>query len=338
MEPLTIQDDERFTILPIPDGRQMIVDEYNRQRKSLWNEHEINMSIDKLHMKNGILYPNPKNNFEISQNKSAKKFIMSILGFFATADGIVIKNLGDNFINEMGWNEVKAAYIFQCHMENIHAAAYAIQIESLEQDLEKKEQLFNAIKVNPTIKQKAEITFKYMNRDLNNLAARLAAFACVEGILFAGSFCAFYWLSSKNRMPGLSSYNDLIAKDEGMHTDFACMLYKNFIVNKLNEKEMHKLVDDFVKTEHDFISSAMESDMVGMSVSNMKLYINFVANRLLQQLGYNKLYTVSDNPFPFMDKITMERKTNFFEKRPTTYNMSATSNQKDNNFAMDDDF
>jgi ribonucleoside-diphosphate reductase beta chain len=296
------------------------------------------MTPDKLHIKQGILYPNANSNFEIQQNSSAKKYIMFILGFFASADGIVMKNLGDNFIAEMGWNEVKAAYTFQCHMENIHSMAYALQIEALEPDLKKKQNLFDAINQIPCIKQKAEIAFLYMDRSTTSLATRIAAFACVEGIFFAGSFCAFYWLSSKNRMPGLSSYNDLIAKDEGMHTDFACMLYTRFIVNKLNNEDMYKLIDDFVNCEDLFISSAIECDMIGMSIKNMKIYIRFVANRILQQLGYDKFYKNTINPFPFMNKISMERKTNFFEKRPTAYNISSVIDQKDNEFAMTDDF
>ncbi len=337
MEPLLIEDKDIFTVLPIKSDRQIIIDEYNRQRKSLWNEHEINMTTDQIHIKQGILYPDTKNIFEMAQNKSAKKFIMTILGFFASADGIIMKNLGDNFISEMGWNEVKAAYIFQCHVENIHAMAYALQIEALEPDLEKKEGLFDAVEKIPCVRKKAEIAFKYMDRESNSLAARLAAFACVEGIFFAGSFCAIYWLSSKNRMPGLSSYNDLIAKDEGMHTDFACMLYKNFIVNKLSTEEMHSLINDFVICEDGFIEDAMECDMVGMSIKNMKLYIRCVSNRILHQMGYPQLYKAK-NPFSFMNKITMERKTNFFEKRPTAYNISSTTNQKDNEFSMEEDF
>jgi len=338
MEPLLIQDDDIFTVLPINPDRQIIVDEYNRQRKSLWNEHEINMTPDQLHIKQGILYPNATSNFEITQNSSAKRLTMMILGFFASADGIVMKNLGDNFIAEMGWNEVKAAYTFQCHMENIHSMAYALQIEALEPDLRKKQDLFNAVKKIPCIKQKANVAFKYMEPSSTSLAARIAAFACVEGIFFAGSFCVIYWLSSINRMPGLSSYNDLIAKDEGMHTDFACMLYTNYIVNKLDDKDMHELVNDFVECEDRFISESMECDMVGMSIKNMKVYIRFVANRILQQLGYTKFYKNVKNPFSFMNKISMERKTNFFERRPTAYNIASVVGQEDNEFAMGDDF
>lgn len=349
-EPLTHEDIYRFSYLPIEPGREDIIDEYKRQQLSFWVATQIDMKVDKQHWEEGILYPNTTNADEIKKNEAAKKFITLILAFFSGSDVLVLQNLDENFIGEMKWLEVKAAYGWQCVMEMIHSEAYSIQINELISNSDEKNELFNAIYNIKSVADKAEWVYDYMDVKYVNkvygfksLAVRLVAFAAIEGIMFSGEFAAIFWLRRLNRMPGLAKYNDLISKDEGMHTDFACLLYRKYIVNKLTEKEIHKIVGELAQVEIEFITNAISCDMIGMNRSEMSIYIKFVANRLLIQLGYNEMYknendTKIENPFPFMELISLSQKSNFFEGRPTNYNLAITSNSDNNVFTEDADF
>ncbi len=336
-EPLLIADKSRYSFLPIAKGREPIMESYRNQQSSFWMAFQVDMSEDKKQWNTGLLYPNTTNPEQIKMNAAAKEFIMYILAFFSSSDLLVIQNLDENFIDEMKWFEVKLVYNFQGSMEYVHSEAYALQIDTLESDEDNKHKLFNAIKEMPCVTKKANWVYKYMNRD-TRFAVRLIAFACIEGILFSGEFCAIFWLKSLNKMPGLSRYNDLISKDEGMHTDFACLLYTKYIVNKLPEEELHEIVSSAVAVECEFILDAIPCNMTGMKKENMKTYVQFVANRLCLQLGYSPLYHKIENPFPFMNKISLECKQNFFEGRPTQYNTAAVEIVEKNKYSEDLEF
>lgn len=348
IEPLLQDDVNRFSYLPIKPGREHIINEYKRQMLSHWIATQVDMKTDKQHWKEGILYPDTTYPDEIEKNESAKKFITLILAFFSGSDVLVLQNLDENFISEMKWLEIKATYGWQSVMEMIHSEAYSIQINELITDDKEKEKLFNAIQEIPAVAEKAKWVYKYMNvkkvtkkYGLKSLAVRLVAFAAIEGIMFSGEFAAIFWLRDKNRMPGLAKYNEFIARDEGMHTDFACLLYKKYIVNKLTEKEIFEIINDLTLVEIEFITNAISCDMIGMNKFDMTIYIKFVANRLLMQLGYKTLYYDNgkkiENPLSFMELIVYPNKTNFFEARPTNYNLAMTRNSKDNVFLDDID-
>ena len=349
IEPL-LRDEDRFSYLPIIPGRQPIINEYKRQQLSFWIATQVDMKEDKVHWKEGILYPNTKDKNEIEKNKSAKEFITLILAFFAGSDVLVLQNLDENFIGEMTWLEVKAAYGWQSVMEMIHSEAYSIQINELISNNVEKNKLFNAIKEIPSVTKKAEWVYKYMDVDMVNkqygkksLATRIIAFAGIEGIMFSGEFAAIFWLWRKNRMPGLVNFNDLISKDEGMHTDFACLLYTKYIVNKLTQQEVYNIIDELTQVEIEFITQAISCDMIGMNRDDMAIYIKFVANRLLKQLGYDELYkninrTPLENPFPFVELVVLSKKKNFFEGRPTNYNLAIKDKSEDNFYSEDADF
>jgi len=328
-EPLLMSDENRYSFLPIPSGREPILQSYRNQQASFWMAHQVDMSEDKKDWDNGLIYPNTKDSEQIKINEAAKEFVLYILAFFSSSDLLVIQNLDENFINEMQWLEIKLVYNFQASMEYIHSEAYALQIDTLESNIENKNKLFNAVKEMPCVAKKADWVYKYMNRD-KTFATRLIAFSCVEGILFSGEFCAIFWLKSINKMPGLTRYNDLISKDEGMHTDFACLLYTKYIANKLTEKEVHEIISSAVDIECEFILDAISCSMIGMNRRDMKNYIQFVANRLSLQLGYSEIYPKIENPFSFMHKISLECKQNFFEGRPTQYNVATVTDPKKN--------
>lgn len=253
-----------------------------------------------------------------------KWFITHVLAFFAASDGIVNENLGQRFMREIQVPEAKSFYAFQTAIENVHAETYALLIDTLIKDSAEKARLFDATNTIPTIKKKADWALKWIEDKEASFVQRLLAFACVEGIFFSGSFCSIYWLKEKGLMPGLSFSNELISRDEALHTEFAVLLYTKYTKpdEKLPQSLVHEMFRDAVHMESEFINEAIPCSMVGMNAKLMDQYIKFVSDRLLTQLGYDKLWSVK-NPFPFMERISLENKTNFFEKRVAEYSLFA---------------
>jgi ribonucleoside-diphosphate reductase subunit M2 len=242
--------------------------------------------------------------------------VKHVLAFFAASDGIVLENLAGQFSTEVQVPEARAFYGFQMAMENIHSETYSLLIDQYIKDPAEKEETFNAITTMPPIRTKAEWAVQWMNRE-NSFAERIVAFACVEGILFSGSFCAIYWLKKRGLMPGLTFSNELISRDEGLHADFACLLY-GMLENQLPEDIIHGIVRGAVDCERCFICEALSCDLIGMNSELMNRYIEFVADRLLAALGHSKLFGAT-NPFDWMELISLQGKTNFFEKRVGEY-------------------
>jgi len=272
-----------------------------------WRAEEIDFSKDRKHWET------------LSDNE--RYFIKMILAFFAASDGIVLENLGQRFMVDVQLPEARAAYGFQLMMENVHSEVYSLLIDTYIKEEREKTRLFQAIDNFPCIKKKAEWAIKWIEDKRSSFATRLIAFACVEGIFFSGSFCSIYWLKKRGLMPGLTFSNELIARDEGMHTDFAVLLF-----NKLQKKPKKKKVQDIIKNaveiEKEFICDALPCKLIGMNSKLMSQYIEFVADRLLTQLGYEKVWN-SSNPFDFMEMISLDGKTNFFEKRVADYSLSS---------------
>jgi len=276
---------------------------YKQQKACFWTAEEIDLyqdTIDWDKLKHDEQY-----------------FIENVLAFFAASDGIVLENLADNFIQEIPIPEVKHFYAFQILMENIHSETYSLLIDSLILDQTKKTRLFNAIHEIPAVKLKADWAQKWMNQNNNDFARRLIGFCAVEGLLFSGSFCAIFWLKKRGLMPGLTFSNELISRDEGLHTEFGIALYHK-LNDKLPESVVHEIIMDAVKVEVNFITVSLPCRLIGMNAGLMKQYIEYVADRLLVSLGYNKVYR-STNPFDWMDLISVQGKTNFFEKRVGDY-------------------
>ena len=261
-----------------------------------------------------------------------------MLAFFAASDGIVNENLAENFVAEVQYTEAKFFYGFQIMMENIHSETYSLLIDTYIKDDEEKDKLFNAIETMDCVKKKAEWALNWI--DNGNFAERIVAFAAVEGIFFSGSFCSIFWLKKRGLMPGLSFSNELISRDEGMHCDFACMIYNDHIVNKLPVKTLRKIIIDAVNIEKEFVCESLPVRLIGMNSDLMSQYIEFVADRLLVELGTEKEYNVT-NPFDFMDMISLQGKTNFFEKRVGEYQKAGVLTKSDEgskSFNLDVDF
>jgi len=292
---------ERKTLFPIKhdDIWQM----YKQQKACFWTAEEIDLTQDLNDWKQ--LSPDEKN------------FIEHVLAFFAASDGIVMENLADNFLQEVQIPEVKHFYSFQIMMENIHSETYSLLIDNYITDPAQKNKLFNAIRTIPAVKSKAEWATKWMNSS-RSFAHRLVGFCCVEGILFSGSFCAIYWLKKRGMMPGLTFSNELISRDEGLHTDFGVACYKLLMEDKLSEAEVQGMIKEAVAVEKEFIVESLPCSLIGMNSALMGTYIECVADRLLNSLGYGKVYNVK-NPFDWMDLISVQGKTNFFEKRVGEY-------------------
>jgi len=319
MEPLLVPDENRFVLFPIK--HQDIFEMYKKAEASFWVSAEIDLAQDK------------KDWGKLSENE--QYFIETVLAFFAASDGIVLENIALNFYNEIQSAEVRLFYGFQIAMENIHSETYSLLIDTLIQDSLKKEKLFRAHAEMPCIKQKADWAINWMEY-LCPFAQKLVAFACVEGIFFSGSFCAIFWLKKKGLMPGLTFSNELISRDEGLHCEFACLLYSK-LVNKLREEEVHKIIKEAVECERMFVCDALPVSLLGMNNDLMFEYIKFVADRLSVQLGYSKIYGVS-NPFDFMELISLQGKTNFFEKRVGEYQKSNVIAAVDRVFCVEDEF
>ena len=304
-EPLLIENPDRYVMFPLTDTS--IWDAYKKQMDCFWRAEEIDLSQDLTHWQ------------KLDDNE--RHFIKMILAFFAASDGIVLENLGMRFLSEVQLPEARAAYGFQLMMENIHSETYSLLIDTYVKEKEEKTKLFKALENFPCIKKKADWSVKWINDKRSNFATRLLAFVCVEGIFFSGSFCAIYWLKKRGLMPGLTFSNELISRDEGMHTDFAILLYSK-LKKKAKKSKVHELFKEAVSIEKEFICDALPCKLIGMNNNLMSQYIEFVADRLLVQLGYPKLFKVG-NPFDFMEMISLDGKTNFFEKRVGDYSLSS---------------
>jgi len=308
-EPLLAENPNRYVMFPLQD--QDIWQLYKKMFDCMWRAEEIDLSKDMKHWE--------------SLNDDERHFIKMILAFFAASDGIVVENLGMRFLSEVQLPEARTAYGFQLMMENVHSETYSLLIDTYIKDKEEKTRLFQALDNFPCIKKKGDWAIKWINDNRSSFAARLVAFACVEGIFFSGAFCSIYWLKKRGLMPGLTFSNELISRDEGMHTDLAVMLF-NKLNKKLNKSKVKEIVREAVTIEKEFICDALPCKLIGMNAKLMSQYIEFVADRLLVQLGCTKEYKVG-NPFDFMEMISLEGKTNFFEKRVADY--SLVSDKKD---------
>jgi ribonucleoside-diphosphate reductase subunit M2 len=270
-----------------------------------------------------------------SLSKDEKYFISMILAFFAASDGIVLENLASRFMNEVQISEARAFYGFQIAMENIHSETYSLLIETYIKDSEEKHRFFNAIENFPCIKKKSDWAQKWIHDHRSSFATRLVAFACVEGIFFSGAFCSIYWLKKRGLMPGLTFSNELISRDEALHCEFAILMY-NKLVKKIDRARIHEIIKEAVEIETEFICEALPCRLIGMNSDLMTQYIKFVADRLCLQLGYKKIFNVT-NPFDFMELISLESKTSFFEKRNDAYALTNTSG-KTHAFELSEDF
>jgi len=318
-EPLLIPDDKRFVMFPIL--YQDIWKMYEKQVDCFWRPQEIDLTKDISDW--------------ISLNDQEQYFISMILAFFAASDGIVLENLAQRFMSEIQLAEARAFYSFQIAMENIHSHTYSLLIETYIKDENKKNKLFSAIENYACIKKKAEWAQKWIHDSNSNFATRLVAFACVEGIFFSGAFCSIYWLKNRGIMHGLTFSNELISRDEALHTEFAILLY-NKLNTKIEEIEIHKIIKEAVLIETEFICDALPCRLIGMNSLLMTQYIQFVADRLLVQLGYNKIFNVS-NPFDWMELISIENKTNFFESRVSEYAL-ANKTKTEETFELNTNF
>lgn len=321
VEPILQENPTRFTLFPIMKPK--LYQKYKNHVSVFWTTEEVDLSRD---IKDWV---------KLSDNE--RYFIKNILAFFAGSDGIIQENLAARFMNEIQLAEARQFYSVQLMMEAIHSEQYSLLIDTYIDEKAEKQKLFQAIETIPCIKQKADWAKKWIESTEENFATRLVAFAIVEGIFFSGSFCAIYWLKERGLMPGLTTSNEFIARDEGLHTDFACALYEE-IERKLPKTKVHKIIREAVKIEKQFITESLPCHLVGMNDKLMADYIEFVADRLSTQLGYGKIYSTS-NPFDFMERISLEGKDNFFEKRVTTYAKSGVGQkQEDMTFALDADF
>ena len=300
MEVLLEENKERFVLFPIKYPK--IWEMYKKAEQSFWTAEEID------------LYQDLKDWEGLSKNE--KHFISHILAFFAASDGIVNENLATNFMEEVQIPEARCFYGFQIMMENIHSETYALLIDTYIKDPIEKDHLFHAIDTVDCVKKKAEWALKWISQ--GSFVERLVAFAAVEGIFFSGSFCSIFWLKKRGLMPGLSFSNELISRDEGLHCEFACLLYSKYIKNKLSQERVYEMIGDAVKIEKEFITDALPVDLIGMNAKLMSQYIEFVADRWIGALGYPKMFNAS-NPFDFMEMISLQGKTNFFEKRVGDY-------------------
>jgi ribonucleotide reductase beta subunit family protein with ferritin-like domain len=313
-------ENNRLTVYPIQNPK--IWDSYKKQQAAFWTAEEIDFSKDYEHF--------------LQLNENEQHFIKMILAFFSASDTIVNINLSERFLNDVKIREAIVAYTYQMMMESVHSETYSLQIDNIVRDPIEKDKLLNAVKEFPCIAQKADWALQWIESK-NCFAARLIAFAIVEGVFFSGSFCSIFWLKKRNIMPGLCSSNELIARDEGMHAGFAVILY-NMLSNKLPEADVHIMFIDAVEIERKFICESLPCALLGMNADSMTQYIKYVADRLLVDLGYNKVFNES-NPFDFMESISIEGKTNFFESRPTQYQKASVLNKsRDTIFNMNEDF
>jgi ribonucleoside-diphosphate reductase beta chain len=321
-EPILAENKDRFVIFPIKHND--IWEYYKKSEASFWTAEEIDLSQDMTDWNNKL-------------NDNERHFVKHVLAFFAASDGIVNENLAINFLNEVQYHEARFFYGFQVMMENIHSETYSLLIDTYIKDVAEKDKLLHAVDTVPCVGKKADWALTWISN--GTFAERLIAFAAVEGIFFSGSFCSIFWLKKRGLMPGLSFSNELISRDEGLHCDFACMLYADHIENKLPKEQVLKIIADAVVIEKEFVSDAIPVKLIGMNADLMCQYIEFCADRLLLALGCDKHYNAT-NPFDFMEMISLQGKTNFFEKRVAEYQKSGVMNNKEENnvFNLDEDF
>jgi ribonucleoside-diphosphate reductase beta chain len=321
-EPILAENKDRFVIFPIKHND--IWEYYKKSEASFWTAEEIDLSNDMSDWNNKL-------------NDNERHFVKHVLAFFAASDGIVNENLAINFLNEVQYPEARFFYGFQIMMENIHSETYSLLIDTYIKDPAEKDKLLHAVETVPCVGKKADWALTWIAN--GTFAERLIAFAAVEGIFFSGSFCSIFWLKKRGLMPGLSFSNELISRDEGLHCDFACMLYADHIQNKLPKEQVTKIITDAVVIEKEFVSDAIPVRLIGMNADLMCQYIEFCADRLLLALGCDKFYNAT-NPFDFMEMISLQGKTNFFEKRVAEYQKAGVMNNKEENniFNLDEDF
>lgn len=320
-EPMLKENPNRFVIFPIE--HKDLWDMYKKHQSVIWIAEEVDLSKDMTDWE------------KLSANE--RHFVKYVLGFFAGSDGIVMENLATRFMREVQVPEAKFFYNVQNYMETVHSETYSLLIDRYIEDKQEKIEILRAIQTIPCVQKKADWALQWIDSPTASFATRLLAFAAVEGIFFSGSFCSIFWLKQRGVMPGLTLSNEFIARDEGLHTDFACLLYSK-LHNKLSKQQAHKIIRDAVKIEKFFITKALPCEMIGMNAKLMSQYIEFVADRLLVQLGYSKAYNTT-NPFTFMERISLEGKDNFFEKRVSTYAKAAVGKDITKMvFATTDDF
>jgi ribonucleoside-diphosphate reductase beta chain len=324
-EPILAENKDRFVIFPIKHDDIWAF--YKKSEASFWTAEEIDLQQDLTDWTDKL-------------NDNERHFIKHVLAFFAASDGIVNENLAENFVSEVQYPEAKFFYGFQIMMENIHSETYSLLIDTYIKDPAEKDKLFHAIDTLDCVKKKADWALRWIENA--SFAERLIAFAAVEGIFFSGSFCSIFWLKKRGLMPGLSFSNELISRDEGMHCDFACHLYTKHIKNKLPQQRVVEIITNAVEIEKEFVTDALPVRLIGMNSDLMNQYIEFVADRLLVELDCPRVYNAT-NPFDFMEMISLQGKTNFFEKRVGEYQKAAVANSNtiagnSESFSMDDDF
>ena len=322
VEPILKENKDRFVIFPIK--HHDLWDWYKKCEASFWTAEEIDLHQDLTDWKTKL-------------NDDERYFIKHILAFFAASDGIVNENLAENFVNEVQYSEAKFFYGFQIMMENIHSETYSLLIDTYVKDDAEKDKLFNAIETFPAIKKKADWALKWIESD--SFAERLIAFAAVEGIFFSGAFCSIFWLKKRGLMPGLTFSNELISRDEGVHCDFAVHLHNNHLVNKVPKERIKQIITNALDIEKEFITESLPVSLIGMNAKLMTQYLEYVTDRLLVELQCEKIYNVT-NPFDFMDMISLQGKTNFFEKRVSEYQKAGVLNNdtRSEEISFDEDF
>ena len=318
-EPILTEDDDRFVMFPLKYDDVWSM--YKKQVDCFWRAEEVDLSKDMIHWQ--------------KLNDDERYFIKHILAFFAASDGIVLENLGMRFMSEVQVSEIRAFYGFQIAMENIHSEMYSLLIDTYVKNSDEKTKLFKAIENYPCIKKKADWAVKWIQDKRSSFATRLLAFACVEGVFFSGAFCSIYWLKKRGLMPGLTFSNELISRDEALHTEFAVLLF-NKLAKKPSKKKITDIIKEAVAIEKEFICEALPCRLISMNSKLMSQYIEFVADRLACQLGCDKIYNTA-NPFDFMELISVEGKTNFFEKRVGEYAL-ANKERADDVFDLDGAF
>ncbi|MEN8858498.1 MAG: ribonucleotide-diphosphate reductase subunit beta [Flavobacteriaceae bacterium] len=319
-EPILQPNDNRFVIFPIQHDD--LWDWYKKQQACFWTAEEIDLSEDILDW-----------NTKLSEEE--RYFIKHILAFFAASDGIVNENLAENFVNEVQYSEAKFFYGFQIMMENIHSETYSLLIDTYVKDDVEKNKLFNAIENFPAIKKKADWALKWIESD--SFAERLIAFAAVEGIFFSGAFCSIFWLKKRGLLPGLTFSNELISRDEGMHCDFAVHVHNNHMINKVPKERIREIIIDALNIEREFVTESLPVSLIGMNAKLMTQYLEFVTDRLLGEFNCENEYN-STNPFDFMEMISLEGKTNFFEKRVSEYQKAGVKSGGTGSISFDADF
>ena len=327
IEPMLRENLDRFVLFPIEHSD--IWEMYKQEQACFWTAEEIDLAEDLDHWENKL-------------NDDERHFLKHILAFFAASDGIINENLVMNFSNEVQWPEARAFYGFQIMMENVHAETYSLLIDTYIKDTKEKNHLFRALETVPSVATKGNWAMRWLSRKRGNFAERLVAFAAIEGIFFSGSFCALFWLKKRGIMPGMTFSNELISRDEGLHCDFACLLH-NKLVRGAGENKIRQIISEAVAIEKEFIVDALPVSLIGMNCELMATYIEFVADRLLIAFGCAKMYD-AENPFPWMEMISMQGKTNFFEKRVGEYQKAgvmksgSTLGSVQTTFSMEEDF